>query len=173
MAESLQAIYVVEMRISPASVAADLFYVLLQYGEGRSSDTTVKPLIEEDYLVAFARRDDMSSALDRSDGTTDSSVERHSIVIDYANALYLVYHGNVDEDADILNTLNVLSDLFEGINFAVSSTYKSTLNDLVRYLTFDNVLDAYFENRQGSREVCYDGLLWCLGALISSSIIRF
>lgn len=172
MQGKLDAVCFVEMRISPSHSCADLYFVLLQYCDEVTSDAILKPLLEEGLLAAFVRKDDIPDALSRVGISVDSALEKYSVIIDYANALYRVHRADVDEDADILNTLNILSDLFGGLNISVSPRYKDALNDLVRHVTFDNQLDTYFEGKPEAREVCYDGLLWCLGAIIANSVVR-
>ena len=91
--------------------------------------------------------------------------------VDLALALYLLQNEDADQNAEILDSLNLIFDLMRAINAEIPAERKKTLYGLADFLTFDNDLAGYLERSGVSRHEVIDHIIWCCGMLMTHSRI--
>lgn len=164
--ESGNTFYVIGLRVDPETEEAN-FYVVLMY----SGDKSI-PLLVDNQLAIFQRLSSVATAISKVDATkSEDDFESLEYGLDFAEALYLFQSEAIDSSATILNLMNLLSDIFDGLRVRVPSEYKDVLNALANHLTFEREFGTFIEQSHITRERCINGTLWCLGAVFANSRI--
>lgn len=124
-----------------------------------------QPLSEGGYLLFFR---DPASAAQFLNGRRHLTGEVDA-VYNLAMVLYLLAHKNCDTTAIIVDSLNILFDLVTAIKITMPIKYKEPLYCLADHLTFNQEFASFLNEQNISRTIIIDGLIWCLGAIVSQS----
>ena len=150
-----------------ADIACPTFYTLL-IGEEQ------QPLIRDQQLVMCA---EIGQFIDLSEGT-DLGLSRQwleqvevELVCDIAEALYIVEQGDHDEDATVVNCLNTLFDLIKATNGTIPAAYRQHIEDLADHTTFSKSVGDFFQSSTELRGVIIEGLVWCVGWVMTHAHI--
>lgn len=140
---------------------SDGFFFILNNIEGN-----LIPITDHNKLVAFHNLSDASGIL-QAKGFEPQTFDTDDIfVCDVFETLHLIKYGNNDDNAVIINLLNVLSDVLIATNVHVTERYRALLIAFADHLTFSKNLDEYFTNNNILRVEILDGVIWCMGALL-------
>lgn len=160
-------VYVAGFRLNYRSVEPE-FYVLIVY-EGEEAVVTFDeslPFVTESSKIQklFEFLDDVRKEKYLIPTSVESS-------IDLAGALYLLENENEDDQAVVLDALNMTFDLLKAIEVTLDGSREEVLSALADHLTFSKNLGEFFEFNCLDRMIVIDHFLWCLGKIVSRSMI--
>jgi hypothetical protein len=146
---------------------ADVYCLLL---ESRDEG----PATCEGYTIFFKDVSSAGMALSMDDDEAVRAMappnEVHYIY-DVADLLYLLSSEDVevDNDATIVNCLNVAFDLVKATELPFPEDYKRVLYAFADYMTFDRDFGVFLRKNSVTRIQLHNGILWMIGVIVSKS----
>jgi len=151
----------VGLRLDPDSTEPTFLTLL----HGKSLD----PILADGQLVFFPTTDLIPKALSLAGIATPSEptpVEL-DLVADFSTLLYLLAKQDKDERSVLVNGLNLLFDLVTVCGGTIPEQYRSPLYALTDHMTFSPSIAAFLIGLKVERSLLVDGVLWCLGWVVS------
>jgi len=93
------------------------------------------------------------------------------LVCDPHGVIQAVLCGGFDDNSHIVNFINILTDMLFAVGLEIPAKWRTVLFDFADHLTFDQYYAGFFEEREGSRELVKDALLWCVGTVVVNSTL--
>ena len=93
------------------------------------------------------------------------------ITYDFQQVLKLVSSENIDDNAAIINLLNVLFDMVDTASIQMPIHIREILYPLQGHTTFHTNIVTFYDTTGISRQQTIDALYWCLGAVCSKMVI--
>jgi len=125
-----------------SDTASPDFYTLMFPGE------TDEPLQNKSYLIFFSDPQLASHALTFAENDYNPAIHllpiEIDLVCDAAQMLYLLNHAEIDNEATIINCLNIMFDLVRATTLPMPPEYKQLLYALADHLTFERELTPFF-----------------------------
>lgn len=161
------AIWVVGLRVD--SEEPNPTYYTVSMGDDET------PLLINERIVLYCHPDLLGAALTlagvRTANGQSPGPEPPDLVCDLAEALYQVENEDQDESAAIVNCLNLLLDVTAATNGCIPVNYRKALSDFADHLTFSKSIGSFFGTSQYARSQIIDGLLWCVGWIMTHARI--
>lgn len=163
--EPVEGLYLVGFRLDPAHDGPQFYTLFALEGENE------RPLVSDGRLLFFSDPGQAGEALQQADNVTGlgpvpSELE---MMIDVAQALYVVNSQSRDEDGTLLEVIGCFDDLIRAAQLNVPAEYIPVLSSLSERL-MENPEFATWLKRQGlDRERIEDALIWCVGAVAVKS----
>jgi hypothetical protein len=167
-------VWLVGVQLDPDSAHAgsgpELYTLLFEAKDER-------PVVSRGRIVLFTLPELAGAALQMED---DAEVREGLTVTDDVYAVYpmgqalsLIRDANDahDEEASIVDCLNLLFDCVDAIGLPLPAEYREPMQRLADHLTFSKSLSEFGEAVPGWREPVLNGILWCLGAVAANSIV--
>ena len=136
-----------------------------------------QPVVNRGRIVLFTTPDLAGLALQMEEdaGVRDGLAAPGDIYTVYplGRALSLIRDPDAtyDEEASIVDCLNLLFDSIDAVGLTLPGEYREVLRSLADHLTFSKSLSEFEESVPGWREPVLNGILWCLGAVGANSIV--
>jgi len=159
-------LWLVGIRIDPDD-EFPIFYTIIT-GDGDTPIQIDHRMILFDQIELMPKAASLGGLSETPDKLRSLELE---LVYDFAAALYLVENAATDESADVINCLNFLCDVVKTTNADMPNSYRKQLSDFAAHLTFSRSLSDYFEKTNDQRSDIINGILWCLGCLLSHARI--
>ena len=141
-------------------------YILITYG-----DEDI-PLTSDGELIFLSSVDNVPFAFNMfSEKIKQQAVQptEVSLILDIPLMLHLLENKAQDKDATIINCLNIIFDLLEYSQSKLPENYKQILYALADHLTFDSDIEAFIKQKQLTRTEIVNGVLWCIGAILTKT----
>jgi|JFJP01.1.fsa_nt_gi hypothetical protein len=157
-------LWLIGFSLDPDTASPD-FYTLIFPGDRD------EPLQNEGYLIFFSDPKLASHALTFAQNDYNPTIHllpnEIDAVYDVAQTLYLLNQAEIDNEAAIVNCLNIMFDLVRATTLPMPPEYKRLLYALADHLTFERELTPFFEQQQITRQSVIDAFIWCMGAIAS------
>lgn len=165
--EEKESLEIIGFKIFQTSKKID-FYAIIIYG------VNDRPIMEDNSILFFAKLKKISEIVENGLFETKGLVlssNKVSLVCDLKEALRLIENEEIDDSAIIINSLNMIFDFVKSTRISFPCQYKEILFSFADHLTFERNISTFFEKTNFSRTLVLDGLLWCVGAILSKSTI--
>lgn len=96
---------------------------------------------------------------------------KETYIIDITDCLTLIESHDRDDEALLIDLLNILFDLVSATRVQWPKRYQSALFRLADHLTYARDYGDFLEQHRLSRRSICNGIRWCLGAILTGSII--
>ncbi|MDM8526946.1 hypothetical protein QUF58_01935 [Anaerolineales bacterium HSG24] len=158
--------WLVGFSINPTADGPDL-YTLIFPGE------VDEPLSKDGYLLFFSNPNSAPQFLNSSCELNRSCQLTGEVdaVYDIAMMLDMLARKDTDTTATIVDGLNILFDLVKASNLSIPPDYQQTLYSLADHTTFNREFASFLTKQAIPRNTVIDGVLWCLGAIVSKAKI--
>jgi hypothetical protein len=146
------------------------FYTIIFYGDND------RPIMKNDRILFFTKLKFVPEIIENGLPETKNlmlSSRQASFICDLKEALRLIENEDIDNFATIIDSLNMIFDLVRSTKLNFPDQYKKALFLFADHLTFDRSISDFFEQTKLSRTLMIDGILWCIGAIFSKSIVVY
>jgi hypothetical protein len=161
-------VWLVGLRFDGESEEPDLYTLVF-------SDRDHGPIVSRERLLFFSDVALAPKAIALDDDAEirelDASGLELEVVYDVAQACYLLSSEDFDDSASILNCLNGLFDFVRTADLEIPPWYRQPLYDLADHLTFSKEYGSWIERSSVQRETYLNGLIWCVGAVMTRSTV--
>jgi hypothetical protein len=136
-----------------------------------------QPVVNRGRVVLFTRPELASLALameedPRVRGERAAPAEVYTVYrLDRALSLLRDPATTHDEEACILDCLNLVFDCVKAVGLTLPADYREPLHGLADHLTFSSSLSELDASMPGWREPALNGTWWCLGAVSANSMV--
>jgi hypothetical protein len=144
------------------------FYLLVSYGGERDC-----PIMKDGRILLFKNQKVARKWVRRSLGTSidwkDVTHNDGNFICNISGTLRLIERYSIDRSATIINCLNTFSDVLPVTGFKLPAQYRRVLVQFADHLTFHREYGKFLRQKNISRTVLRDAILWCLGSVIATS----
>lgn len=168
--DNIEQVYLVGIKLQPGAHQADL-YALVLYYEVAKNDAN-RPLTHDGRLVLFRSPEQAPAILDLG----DSAFRKYrpfrgtvAYIYDVPSILEVLEHGTQDTAGSIADFIGELLDFVAATGWRLPEEYRDALYALADATTFSK--DLVSLTPEHARKRIIDALLWCLGAVLSRSIV--
>lgn len=158
---------IIGFRTDADNEGADFFTIVLD--DARGNET---PVNLDGQLIFFSKIELASKVLCMSSDQLFSGKSlpvEECLICDLNGFLYYIENEDVDEEANILNCLNVIFDIIECTEYEIPVFYKDVLFKLADHLTFDSSLKAFFNGDSLVVSQVRDGFMWMCGCMLGTA----
>jgi hypothetical protein len=146
---------------------ADVYCLLLESRDGG-------PITCEGYIIFFKDVSSAGTALRMDDDEAVRAMAPPNgihYIYDVADLFYLVFSEDVeiDNDATIVNCLNVAFDLVKATEIPFPEDCKRVLYSFADYMTFDRDFSPFLRENRVTRTQLQNGILWMMGVVVAKS----
>lgn len=132
------------------------------------------PITYKNQIILFQALSARQAALDFYLGQLGlppkSAPEEPTLILDFAQAFYLLSQESSDEESCLLNIINTVLDMLKATSVAVPAMYRADLHQLADHLTFNREFASFLKDQQLDRTEIIEALQWSLGAVLSRSM---
>ena len=159
--------WLVGLRLDPNFPYPDFYTVLRDEPE-------YWPIVYEGQIIFFQKAEVAQDALDfylehlclpPANAPTEPTV-----IIDFAEGLYLLSKEFSDEASCVLSIINTLLDMLDAACVRVPTKYRAELHQIADHLTFSKELGSVFNDQNFERTEIIEALQWGLGAVLTKSM---
>jgi len=159
--------WLIGFRLDPNFSYPDFYTVVRE-------DPAYWPITYKDQIILFQEAKTAQDALDfyiRHSRLPSSSVtDTPTMVLDFAQALYVLSKASRDETSCVLNIINSLLDMLKAVSIELPPLYHSDLYLLADHLTFSKEFGSFINDQQLNRGEIIEALQWALGAVLTKSM---
>ena len=135
-----------------------------------------RPILNNGKIIFFSEPELSQAALKKSTENVSTKVfQFHSLTpaleCDLDNIFSLILYGDVDISANILNFLNMILDFIRYLEIPLPSSHKKNLYNFADHLTFESNFENFLCEKSISRFKILESIYWCIGAIVSNSMI--
>ncbi len=159
--------WLVGLRLDPNFPGPD-FYTVLR------DAPAYWPIMYRGQIIFFQKAEDAQEALDfclhhltLPPGTAPRDP---ALVLDFAQALYLLSTESKDEASCLLNVVNTLLDMLDAGSVEVPAKYRADFHQVADHLTFSKDLESLFRGNELDRIDIVGALQWGLGAVLTRAM---
>jgi hypothetical protein len=169
---SIEAVYLIAVRLHPDAAGSQLYTVLLMYEDAR--DGKDRPLTDTDGYILWFREPDLAA---HAIALGDEGFRKHAIpaevaaTYDFAAMAWAISQGVGNVSGEVVEALNLLLDLVEATGFPMPAAYRRDLHALADHLTFSTDVAAFVTQGEDLRVRLMDAITWCVGAVTIKSTI--
>ena len=159
--------WLVGLRLDPNFPHPDFYTVLRDEPE-------YWPIVYEGQIIFFQKAEVAQDALDFYLGhlrLPPANVPTEpTLILDFAEGLYLLSKESRDEVSCVLNIINTLLDMLDAACVRVPTKYRAELHQIADHLTFSKELGSLFNDQKLERAEIIEALQWGLGAVLTKSM---
>jgi hypothetical protein len=93
-----------------------------------------------------------------------------TLILDFAQALYLLSKESLDETSCLLNIINTLLDMLKAASVELPAMYRADLHEIADHLTFSKEFESFLKDQQLERAEVIEALQWALGAVLTKAM---
>jgi hypothetical protein len=146
------------------------FYTLFTYGEVDAALRVDKDLA---FFTVLEQKQQAFELFSEEIKQNFSVPDEVDLVADVTATLNLFENKTSDDSAVILNCLNTIFDLLQSADIQLSDERKNLLWKFADHLTFEKGFGQYLTSNSIGRESITDALSWCIGVIVTRSIVLF
>jgi hypothetical protein len=157
----------VGVRLDPNFPSPD-FYTVLR------DEPADWPILYEGQIIFFHKPEEAQEALDfylhhlgLPPGTVPTEPD---VILDFAQALYLLSTESRDEACCVLNVVNTLLDMLQAAAVKLPAKYRADLHRIADHLTFNKEFGSFLQDRQPGRAEVIEALQWALGGVMTRAM---
>jgi hypothetical protein len=148
-------------------------YAIVLYNEVARNEQN-RPLTHDGKIVFFKEVSQAQQVLALGDRAFRKyRVAKHDIAATYdvVRVMDLIVGGEYDKEALLADFINELLDFVAATKWTLSGIHRDALFALADTATFDKGFGEMLRAHPEKRKEACDALLWCFGAILSSSIV--